>query len=209
MDNYTPQVSSAHYSGGVYRAKERWASYWHQLDLVRRFAPKTLLEVGPGLGVVTHALRGEGVTVTTCDIDPARAPDAVASVTALPFADASFDAALAAEVLEHIRWEDVERAFAELRRVARADVIISVPHPGYVFLLAWKLPILPRITLWFQISFFWWRHEFNGEHYWELGTRGYPVRRLVACARSAGLSLVGSYKYDDDPVHRFFVFAKA
>lgn len=206
MSSYTPQVDATHYRRGVYRAKERWASYWHQLDLVRACGPHTVLEVGPGPGVVTTTLRTEGVQVTTCDIAPDLAPDIVGSVTALPAADASYDVVLCAEVLEHIRWDDVPRACAELKRVARGHVVVAVPHPGWVFSLSLKVPLVSRMSFLLQIPFFWHTHTFNGEHYWELGTRGYSLRRFLATAAAAGLVCVRSEKYVDDPVHRFFVF---
>jgi SAM-dependent methyltransferase len=50
----------------------------------------------------------------------------VASVTALPFEDDSFDLVLCLEVLEHL--ESPGAAVAELARVGSRDVIISVPH---------------------------------------------------------------------------------
>jgi len=51
------------------------------------------------------------------------APPAVrASATQLPFRDASFDASLAVLTVHH--WPDLSRGLAELRRVARARVVI-------------------------------------------------------------------------------------
>lgn len=53
-----------------------------------------------------------------------------ASVTALPFADASFDLVCAMDIVEHV--EDDHAAFAELARVSRpgATFVLSVPlHP--------------------------------------------------------------------------------
>jgi SAM-dependent methyltransferase len=44
----------------------------------------------------------------------------------LPFADASFDAALCLEVLEHI--EEPRAFLAEVRRVAPRQLIVSVPN---------------------------------------------------------------------------------
>lgn len=207
MTEYTSQVDKSHY-GASYRSKDRWLSYYHQLALVRAHKPVSLLEVGPGEGVVTDTLRKDGIRVVTCDIAEDLRPDVVGSVTSLPFKDGEFDLALAAEILEHIEFSDVPKALSELARVSQRHVVVSLPHPGLVFSLAFKIPLLRRLELWFQIPLFWQTHRFNGEHYWELGKRGYPVSRFVACAKEAGLTLEKTVKHADDPVHRLFVFTK-
>lgn len=204
---YAPQVDRSHYAGKAYRSSERWNSYWHQLVLVRRTSPLAVLEIGPGEGVVTDALRKDGIAVTTVDIAPDLRPDVVGSITALPLPDKAFDMVLAAEVLEHIRFEDVPQALREMARVARLGIVIALPHPGYVFSFVVKLPLLPRLELFFQLPFFWKRHVFNGEHYWELGKRGYSQRHFLKCAGEAGLKLVASEKHADDPAHRSFLFS--
>jgi len=206
MHKYLPQVPASHYAKGSYRDKERWVSYWHQLHMVREAAPASLLEIGPGERVVTDILRKEGVAITTADIAPEMNPDVVCSVTALPFPDKSFDVVLAAEVLEHIRYEDVPQALSELHRVARMHVIVSLPHPGYVFSLIAKVPLLSRFSFLFKIPFFWKEHRFNGEHYWELGKRGYSLRAFIHQAEKTGLALRQSRSYADDPAHRFLLF---
>lgn len=205
--NYKVQVDKSHYSGRAYRSGERWNSYWHQIDTVRRTNPKTLLEVGIGEGVVARELSATGVSVTTVDIAEDLHPDVIGSITKLPFPDKSFDTILAAEILEHIEFKDVPLALKELHRVAKKSVIISIPHPGYVFSFVWKLPLFPRITLFAQIPFFWKTHHFNGEHYWELGKRAHPTRYFERVAHEAGLSLVSRKAYADDPPHRFFLFS--
>lgn len=207
MAEYAPQVDKSHYTKGSYRSRERWVSYWHQLSFVRSTRPGSVLEVGPGEGVVTAALRREGVIVTTLDISPDVSPDVVGSVTRIPLVDASFDTAVCAEVLEHIRFADVPQALRELRRVVRGHVVVSLPHPGYVFAFGCKLPLLPQMQVLFQIPFFWETHHFNGEHYWELGKRGTPVREFVRLAQAAGLQLQSQRKSADDPVHRLFLFS--
>jgi ubiquinone/menaquinone biosynthesis C-methylase UbiE len=204
--SYEPQVASGHYERASYRSQDRWDSYWHQLDLIREVNPKTVLEVGLGEGVVADHLKRKGIAVTTVDIAADLHPDVVGSVTELPFKAGAFDVVLAAEILEHIRFDDVPKALSEIARVARTHAVISLPHPGYVFSFVFKLPLLPRIPLFFKIPFFWQTHTFNGEHYWELGKRTYSVDRFLRIARRAGLSLRQSYSYADDPSHRFFLF---
>lgn len=53
----------------------------------------------------------------------------IASVTDLPFADASFELVLCLEVLEHL--DDPAAAVAELVRVGARDVVVSVPFEPY------------------------------------------------------------------------------
>jgi ubiquinone/menaquinone biosynthesis C-methylase UbiE len=203
---YTAQVGKGHYEGHAYRSDERWMSYFHQLTLVGRTGAREVLEVGVGSGVLARELRQRGVDVKTLDVAADLKPDILGSVTDIPLPSGSVDAAVACEVLEHIEFSDVPKALAELARVARTHVVVSLPHPGWVASLIFKVPLLRRHEVFFQIPFFWRRHIFNGEHYWELGTKGYPVGRFVALARDAGLRLVAYEKFADDPAHRFFLF---
>ncbi len=205
---YKPQVDKSHY-GRSYRAQDRWNAYYHQLTLIAEANPATVLEVGPGEGVVSREMRASGITVTTADIAPDLQPDVVASVTELPMADNSFDAVVACEILEHIRFQDVPKAFSEIARVTKHHAIISVPHPGNILFSAIiKIPLLKPFSIRIQVPFFWKTHQFNGEHYWELGKRGYPISAFVAAAESAGLMLIKTEKHTDDPAHRFFLFKK-
>ena len=205
---YEKQVSRAHYDGKAYRSPERWMSYWHQLETVRATKAREVLEIGLGEGVVARELTHRGVSVVTLDIAEDLKPDIVGSVTAMPIADRAYDAVLAAEILEHIRFEDVGTALAEIARVTRMHAVITLPHPGYVFLATLKLPMLRRLTLFFQLPFFWKAHRFDGQHYWELGKRTYPLSRFLDEARRAGLRLVSTKKYSDDPAHRVFLFER-
>jgi SAM-dependent methyltransferase len=125
--NPEPQVPVDHYSSRAYNSKPRIASFWHQVDEVLEAGARTALEIGPGSGFVTRWLRSTGVEVTTLDMDPAVQADAQGSVTELPFPTDEFDAAMCCQVLEHLPFEEVPQALAELGRVARATVVISVP----------------------------------------------------------------------------------
>ena len=90
-------------------------------------APARYWRSAPARGLVTDWLRRAGVDVTTLDMDPGLGADVTASVTDIPLEAGSFDAVLCAQVLEHLPFEDAERALAELARVSRIGAVVSVP----------------------------------------------------------------------------------
>ncbi|NUZ05167.1 class I SAM-dependent methyltransferase [Piscinibacter koreensis] len=55
-------------------------------------------------------------------------PLAFATIAALPFRDQSFDLAVCTEVLEHLEDDVLEDGVAELARVSRRHVLVSVPN---------------------------------------------------------------------------------
>jgi SAM-dependent methyltransferase len=93
---------------------------------VAEASPRRVLEVGGGPGELSERLAAElGCEVVMLDVSPrmvelarARGVDArVGDVQALPFADGSFDCAVAAWMLFHV--PDLDRGLAELARVLR------------------------------------------------------------------------------------------
>jgi len=96
-----------------------------------------LLNVGAGQGTFSQLLESRGFQVTSVDPSPAavellrarvRGPVEAASAEALPFADASFDAAVLGEVLEHV--EDDLSGLREVGRVARPGGVIAISVPA-------------------------------------------------------------------------------
>lgn len=108
------------------------------LDLFRSGNPGArVLNAGAGTGSFSLRLADLGFEVTSVDASSAaveilreRVPGDVAQadVTALPFADATFDAAVLGEVLEHI--EGDRAALAEVARVLRPGGMLAVSVPA-------------------------------------------------------------------------------
>ncbi len=117
------------------------AGFERSLDqLFDRAAPQSVLDVGCGEGVLTERWAGRlaGGRVVGIDLeDPKlrgewsrRRCENLEYLTgraeALPFAADEFDVVAAIETLEHV--DDPERALAEIARVARRHMLVSVPR---------------------------------------------------------------------------------
>ncbi len=174
-----PQVSKEEgYTFEKYGGISRFASYAYQIREILGISPSDVLEIGIGDAVVGNYIqRQTNIRYVWADIAEDLQPDVVADVRALPFADGSFDTVCAFEVLEHLPFEDFEKSLSELVRVARRYVLLSLPHFGPSVRLSFKIPFIPESRFAFKIPFP-KRHVFNGQHYWEIGKRGYPVSRI-------------------------------
>ncbi len=171
------QVDKSTYDFSRYVYPSRWMSYWHQIVEVLRVKPEHVLVVGVGDGIVVEILRNNISQVIALDIDPSLRPDVVASVQSTPFSDNAFDVVLCAEVLEHLPFDQFEICLRELHRIAKQFVILSLPHFGPSVKLDVKLPLLPELQFALKIPIS-KAHQFNGEHYWEIGKYSYPPRRI-------------------------------
>lgn len=188
------QVEASWY-GRHYMDLERVVTHWHQAARVAELcAPGArVLEVGPGNGHTTWLLRSWGFQVDTLDFDPALNPDIVGDVTALPLADKSYDCVLAAEVLEHLPWEEFAPALSELHRVCRGHVVLTLPAPFLGLSLMGGMTWLEHIAFHLGIPH-WKRHRFDGQHYWELGKRGTERRVVRRAILAQGFQILREYR---------------
>jgi 2-polyprenyl-6-hydroxyphenyl methylase/3-demethylubiquinone-9 3-methyltransferase len=182
--------------------RPRVGFYLQQLGDV---AGRRVLDAGCGGGLVAHELAAAGAEVVGVDrslgslgvarrATPRRGPGnpegvprsvgsfgpAQARLERLPFADASFDAVVAADVLEHL--PDLPAAVAELARVLRPggsflfDTVNRTPWSWFtaVFGLEQVLRIVPR-----------------GTHDWRLFIRPAELDRLLVGAGLAKVEVTG------------------
>ena len=121
----------------AYYSKKRIEQQWMQLHLLGLTRSEKVLEVGPGLGLITALLVTMGYEVVTLD----RVPRAFAypAVTHLEkdICDlrgeeiSGHDAILCCETLEHIPWEEVGSVLSAFRHSGAKYLVVSVPYMGF------------------------------------------------------------------------------
>jgi ubiquinone/menaquinone biosynthesis C-methylase UbiE len=203
------QVEIDHYKFHNYETLKRFASYWHQIDMVLRVKPKDILEIGGGTGFCRNALIRYGVNVTTVDFDQQLQPNCICDVRALPFADNTYDAVVAFQVLEHLKWDEFRKSLYELRRVARQNVIISLPDSGGYIKGLIRIPWIGELRIFLRLDWIYRKeHKFKGQHYWEINKAGFSVKRILQELESEGWSVTCNKRIFENPYHRFFCIEK-
>lgn len=202
------QVAKEHYTFQKYGYLSRWASYYYQLDSVLNLYPRSILDIGVGDHVFEHYIEeNTDITYTSLDIAEDLRPDIVADITkGIDTKSDSFDVVCAFEVLEHIPFQDFERVLEELKRVARTHVVISLPHFGPPIQFLLKLPFLPTIRFACKLLYP-KEHIFNGEHYWEIGKKGYTPKKIRNILQKH-FSIEKEFVPFENQYHHFYVLRK-
>jgi SAM-dependent methyltransferase len=112
-------------------------------DLVDPRPEERILDLGSAAGAVAHFLSTFGCDVVGVDAEPLAVETAsrvfpalafrIADVVELPFEDASFDKAVAADLVEHLQDEPLERMLSECVRILRpgGTLTIYTPNPRH------------------------------------------------------------------------------
>ena len=199
------QVNKEHYTNN-YNSKRRFASFWHQIDETLKNNPKNVLEIGKGSGFFSAFISSEGVNIKTLDIAEDLQPDIVASVLDMPIPDNTFDTITCCQVLEHLPYNYFEQALREIARVSKENIIISLPDASMGWYYALHVPAYGRVEFMLQLPMIFKKeHIFDGEHYWEIGKKGYPLRFILEAFDASNLELIKTYRVIENPYHRFFV----
>lgn len=197
------------YFNNSYDTKERFCSYWHQIDEIMSLGPDRVLEIGIGNGFVTRCLKEKGVNVKTLDIVHSLKPDIMGTVLEIPLANKVFDVISCCEVLEHLPYADFTEALREIHRVCIKYAILSLPDISTVYRFNVELPKIRPIKKLIPHPFPRpVRHIFDGEHHWEIGKREYPPERIKRDIERTGFCIRKSYRVFEYYYHRFFKLEK-
>lgn len=181
-----------------YYTEKRIVHQWFQLHLLEGLDAKAVLEVGPSLGLVTAMLASAGYRVTTLDImsrPPMLGAQGHVAMDLLAIDAAQirgFDAILCCETLEHIHWPKVGGVLEGFSRSGAKWLILSVPYQGAqgsIYFYANRHVVHKRnFFKWFK---FFKRFRIRDDHdidahKWEIGFKGYGLRRLESLVGAHG-----------------------
>lgn len=203
------QVEPQHYFNMEYDSKERFLSYWYQINEILKLEPNKMLEIGIGNGFVSRYLRSRGLNITTMDIDQRLEPNKVGSVLNIPFHEKSFDVVACYEVLEHLPFEKFKEALKEIYRVTSKYAIVSLPDVTPVYRLIFYIPYIGLIQKLIPVHFMPKRpHVFDGQHYWEIGKKNFNYELIEDTIEDSKFHILKSFRLKDNPYHRFYILSK-
>ena len=189
-----------------YVNKIRWISYYHQIDEILAYNPKNILEIGAGMGVLGVVCKNiMGINYTSIDNDENLNTDFTGSVISLPFSDNSYELVCCFQVLEHLPFEDFDKAFSEICRVAEKAVIISLPNASKHFRFHFSFG---NINIFLKRIFF-SRQRMSKYHFWEINQKGYKEKmikeKINEIAGRFNFKMVKDYRVVDNRYHHFFI----
>ena len=184
-----------------YYSEKRITHQWLQVALLQELPVRSVLEIGPYLGLVTAMLASAGYNVTTLDIEAQS--QGIGSKHHIqadirdvdPEAIQGFDVILCCETLEHIHWQKLDLVLRRLAAAGAPWLIISVPYEGlqfafelYVNRQRWRRRSHFRKFRFLKRFFI--RSETEWEaHKWEIGYRGHSLKAFVGKLEHAGFQI--------------------
>lgn len=196
-----------------YETKGRFCSYWHQINEVRNRMPAhegRILIIGKGNGFIDNYLRQIGYEVETLDVDEELNPTYCASVLDMPLLSGSIDLVVCCQVLEHLPYDQLSVALGEIRRVmvTGGRFILSLPDLTRTYRFFMELPKIGELKFIVPIYIPEWLKKswvFNGEHYWNIGNKGYPLKRIKNTIQSEKFDIEREFRVFEMSWHRFFI----
>ena len=183
-------MTSERYFGESYLSEVRWFSYYKQLELVRKTGAESVLEIGPGPGIMGAVLSRFGIRVTTLDSEQSLEPDICCDVREMRrhVEPSSYDCVIACQILEHIPWQDFRETAGQIAEVTRRWSIISLPYVGVTLKasLNWGRMANHIWQAGGRMPAFWRSEVYAAdEHEWEPGLKTFPldkIREVLACS---------------------------
>ena len=198
-------VSKKTINKGKFLSPAHSESYLLQMQTISNLKDvNSILEVGPGEGFVARNLRDVGYEYDTLDFEDAHEPTIKADFRSLDpdKINRRYDLTCACQVLEHFPYNEFTRHIKTLRELSTNYVFISLPYSCRGFSIKFNVQNGQQDRFIKQLDFYVptnlpnrkYREEYMSEfpwavHFWEIGRRGFKIKRVLNDIESCGLSI--------------------
>jgi len=202
------QASASQYLSGSYLSPKRFSSIGWQLNLSLELDADRYLDVGSGNSILAYLLRKQDKSVFSIDHNLGSIPDVQAIFPFLPFCAGVVDACLCFQVLEHLPYSLVREGLAELARVSKKYIVISLPDQTEE--LSGRQRFARRVYQTFRFPLRWKppSRQPDPEHFWEIGMDGILPEDIIRIAQMCQLTVKKNFRNPLFVYHHFFVFEK-
>ena len=174
-----------------------WFRYYHLVKDALRLGSEDILEIGSGSGMVRNCLTPLVREYRVLDINANLAPDWVADVRERqPELAERFDCVIAADVLEHLPFDDLGKACGNLFFYLKPGgyALITIPHrqSNFLFMTPTQIPHVVTVPTGFLSPGAFWRRFIKRKiwidpnHCWEIGDGHIRIKDVVAVFRAQG-----------------------
>ena len=176
-----------------------WFRYAAIVKELTNQKPRSVLEVGPGEGVIKNVMKDFVERYDTLDVNTKLTPTYQGDIR--EFKDElreKYDCAIAADILEHISFEELETALKNLHAYLRPNgvALITIPHRAwFIFETDWlgsKRRVF-RFPDWVRTLY----HRLRGkkknpidlDHKWEIGDGKHSVKGVEDTMNKSGFKI--------------------
>ena len=189
-----------------YDTELRLLAYTHQITLIRKLGPRTVLNIGKGTGFLKKYFESNNVRLEDLDIDPDTRPDYLQDLS-IPFDLArEFDLVCAFQVLEHIPFDAFETGLSNIRHHTKSSALVALPIQTLRFGIRVDFPLLKLDYLaWFERAFK--KKPDEALPQWEIGLQKTPKKAVDEKIRKF-FHIREQFLHRLNPFHYYYVLEK-
>jgi len=177
-----------------------WYRYFAILKELKKIKPQSILEIGPGEGTIKSIFEKYVEKYQTMDVNQNLKPDYLSDIRDYnENLKNSFDCVIAADVLEHIVFDDFEKSLKNIFNYLKDDgyALITIPHRASYFLLMTPTyrPKIIRIPTGFCSPGAFYRRFIKRKiwidpcHEWEIGDGKHIIKDVEKIIKEIGFKI--------------------
>ena len=177
-----------------------WYRFFFIIKELARLEPKTILEVGPGEGTVRRVFEPYVERYAVIDVNPRLSPYFSGDIrTRFKEAEEKFECLIAADILEHIPFEDLPKAAQNIFSylTPNGHALITIPHraSNFLWMTPTQTPHAFRVPTGFLSPGAFYRRFvkrkiwIDPDHQWEIGDGHHSIANVEKVFKETGFKI--------------------